>query len=84
MGTTQELSIGVAAQAMFGSVLENLDYPSDMTGGLLYVDDVVEDRVQYEDSYLLVPEGPGVGMVLDEDMLSALERPLSSLPVKPW
>ncbi|MEA3406825.1 MAG: mandelate racemase/muconate lactonizing enzyme family protein [Chloroflexota bacterium] len=84
VGTTQELSIGVAAQAMFGAVLENLDYPSDMTGGLLYEDDVVVDRVQYENGYLLVPQGPGVGMTLDEDKLAALERPLSSLPVEAW
>ena len=84
VGTTQELSIGVAAQAMFGAVLENLDYPSDMTGGLLYEDDVVVERVRYENGHLLVPDGPGVGMVLDEEKLGALQRPLSSLPVTPW
>ena len=84
VGTTQELSIGVAAQAMFGALLENLDFPSDMTGGLLYVDDVVTERVRYEDGYLLVPDGPGVGMELDEDKLAALERPLTSLRVKAW
>jgi galactarate dehydratase (D-threo-forming) len=83
VGTTQELSVGVAAQAMFGATLENLDYPSDMTGGLLYQDDVVVDRVRYEGSYLLVPQGPGVGMVLDEEKLAALEHPLSSLPLEP-
>ena len=82
VGTTQELSIGVAAQAMFGATLENLDYPSDMTGGLLYEDDVVVERVKYEKGYLLVPEGPGVGMDLDETKLAALERPLSSLPMR--
>jgi L-alanine-DL-glutamate epimerase-like enolase superfamily enzyme len=79
IGTTQELSIGVAAQAMFGSLLDNLDYPSDMTGGLLYEEDVVVERVQYEDGYLLVPDGPGVGMQLDEEKLAALEHPLTSL-----
>lgn len=84
VGTTQELSIGVAAQAMFGAVLENLDYPSDMTGGLLYEDDVVVERVRYEKGYLLVPDGPGVGMEIDEEKLEALERPLSSLPVQAW
>lgn len=81
VGTTQELSIGVAAQAMFGATIENLDYPSDMTGGLLYQDDVVVDRVRYEDSYLLVPQGPGLGMVLDEAKLAAIEHPLSSVPL---
>ncbi|MBN1400820.1 MAG: hypothetical protein JXA74_08275, partial [Anaerolineae bacterium] len=79
IGTTQELSIGVAAQAMFGSLLDNLDYPSDMTGGLLYEQDVVVERVQYEGGFLLVPDGPGVGMELDEAKLAALEHPLTSL-----
>jgi len=81
VGTTQELSIGVAAQAMFAATLENLDYPSDMTGGLLYEEDVVVDRVHYEESHLLVPQGPGLGMELDEAKLAALERPLSSVPL---
>jgi len=84
VGTTQELSIGVAAQAMFGALLDNLDYPSDMTGGLLYEDDVVQERVRYDGYHLLVPEGPGVGMVLDENKLSSLERPLSSLSIPAW
>ena len=79
VGTTQELSIGVSAQAMFGAVMENLDYPSDMTGGLLYEDDVVVERVKYENGYLWVPKGPGVGMELDQEKLSALERPLRSV-----
>ncbi|MBC7237902.1 MAG: hypothetical protein H5T69_18825, partial [Chloroflexi bacterium] len=84
VGTTQELSIGVAAQAMFGAVLENLDYPSDMTGGLLYLDDVVKERVRYESGYLLVPEGPGVGMELDTAQVERLYRPLTSLAVPSW
>ena len=84
IGTTQELSIGVAAQAMLGSLLENLDYPSDMTGGLLYEDDVVVERVRYEGGYLLVPQGPGVGMQLDEAKLARITRPLTSLQVKGW
>lgn len=82
VGTTQELSIGVAAQAMFGATLENLDYPSDMTGGLLYEDDVVKERVRYEGSYLMVPDGPGVGMTIDPAKLAEIERPLTSLPVR--
>ena len=79
VGTTQELSIGVAAQGMFGSVLENLDYPADCTGGLLYEHDVVVDRVRYEKGHLIVPEGPGVGMELDADKLAQFTYPLSSV-----
>ncbi len=79
VGTTQELSIGVAAQAMFGSVVENLDYPGDPTGGLLYESDVVKERVQYEKGYLIVPKGPGLGMELDEEKLDAISEPLRSV-----
>ncbi len=79
VGTTQELSIGVAAQAMFGSVLENLDYPGDPTGGLLYESDVVVERVRYEKGYLIVPDGPGLGMELDDEKLAEITHPLSSV-----
>jgi L-alanine-DL-glutamate epimerase-like enolase superfamily enzyme len=40
---------------------------------------VVKERVQYENGYLLVPQGVGLGMELDEDKLAELERPLSSV-----
>lgn len=79
VGTTQELSIGVAAQATFGSVVENLDYPGDPTGGLLYESDVVKERIQYENGYVIVPEGPGLGMELDEEKVAAISEPLSSV-----
>ena len=79
VGTTQELSIGVAAQAMFGSVVENLDYPGDPTGGLLYESDVVKERIRYEKGFVIVPEGPGLGMELDEEKLAAISEPLSSV-----
>jgi muconate cycloisomerase len=79
VGTTQELSIGVAAQAMFGSIVENLDYPGDPTGGLLYESDVVKDPVRYEKGYLIVPDGPGLGMELDEEKIAAIQESLSSV-----
>jgi len=74
VGTTQELSIGVAAQAMFGSIVENLDYPGD----LLYESDVVKERARYENGYLIVPKGPGLGMELDEEKITAISEPLRS------
>lgn len=72
IGTTQELSIGTAAQAHLGASVPNLEYPGDAAGAQLYLDDVVKDRVQYENGYLLVPKGPGLGMELDESQLEKL------------
>jgi galactarate dehydratase (D-threo-forming) len=70
IGTTQELSIGTAAQAHLGAAVPNLEFPSDPAGGRLYLKDVVTERVQYENGYLIVPEGPGLGMEIDQEKLN--------------
>jgi muconate cycloisomerase len=72
IGTTQELSIGTSAQAHLGASVPNLEYPGDAAGAQLYIDDVVTKRVQYDSGYLLVPEGKGLGMDLDESQLEKL------------
>ena len=76
IGTTQELSIGTAAQAHLGASVPNLDYPSDPSGAQVFQEDVVVERVKYENGSLLVPDGPGLGLELDKDKLEALRRPL--------
>ncbi|MFL7793279.1 MAG: mandelate racemase/muconate lactonizing enzyme family protein [Anaerolineae bacterium] len=69
IGTTQELNLGTAAVAHLGAVARVLDYPSDNTGPRLYTDDVVRQPVAYEDGYLLVPSGAGLGVEVDEALL---------------
>lgn len=70
IGTTQELNLGTAAVAHLGAVARVLDYPSDSTGPRLYTTDVVKTPVRYEDGHLLVPTGEGLGVEVDEDLLS--------------
>ncbi|MBN1867040.1 muconate cycloisomerase [Candidatus Sumerlaeota bacterium] len=72
IGTTQELSLGTAAAAHLASVARVLDYPADNTGPRLYTEDVVRTPVQYENSHLLVPEGPGLGVEVDEAKLERM------------
>jgi muconate cycloisomerase len=79
IGTTQELSIGTAAQAHLGAAMPNLHWPCDPTGPHLYQEDVVRERVRYEEGFLIVPDGPGLGVQIDETQLRALRRPLSQL-----
>lgn len=71
IGTTQELSVGTAAMAHLGSSLINLTLISDPTGPELYTGDVVKQRVQYENGYLLLPDRglPGLGMTLDPELI---------------
>ena len=70
-GTTQELSIGTAAAAHVMASLDSIDAPCDPAGPLLYQQDCAKKRVLYEDSHLIVPEGPGLGIKVDEDLLEA-------------
>ena len=70
IGTTQELSLGTAAVAHLAAAARVLDYPGDSTGPQLYTDDAVIAPVQYEKSHLLVPEGPGMGVEIDEQKLA--------------
>lgn len=72
IGTTQELNLGTAAVAHLGAAARILDYPSDNTGPHLYTKDVVKAPVLYEHSHLVVPEGPGLGVEVDEEALHAM------------
>jgi muconate cycloisomerase len=72
IGTTQELNLGTAAIAHLGAVTRVLDYPSDSTGPRLYVQDVVKEPVRYEGGHLVVPDGPGLGVEIDEAALTSL------------
>jgi len=79
-GTTQELSIATAAVAHMASSVEELHHPCDSVGPMLYEEDVVKDRVRYENGYLLVPTGPGLGVEIDDEKLRELTGPISLRP----
>lgn len=72
IGTTQELSLGTAAVAHLAAAARVLDYPGDNTGPQLYTADVVKTPVAYEHSYLIVPDGPGLGLEVDEVKLAQM------------
>jgi L-alanine-DL-glutamate epimerase-like enolase superfamily enzyme len=72
IGTTQELNLGTAAVAHLAAAARILDYPGDSTGPQLYTDDAVKAPVQYEQSHLLVPEKPGLGLEVDDEKLKVM------------
>ena len=57
--------------------MPNLSHPGDCTGPVLYREDVVKERVRYEQGHAIVPEGPGWGVELDEGKLAELAAPLT-------
>ncbi len=71
LGSTVELSIGTAAAAHLLAAVPNLSLPSYPAGPLVYHERVVKEPVRYEEGHIIVPDGPGLGVELDEEMLAA-------------
>jgi len=72
VGSTQELSLGTCAQLHLAASVPNLHFPGYMAGPAIYEEDVVVERLRYENGYLIVPEGPGLGLELDEEKLERM------------
>ncbi len=71
IGSTVELSIGTAARVHVAAAMTNLDLPIYPSGPLVYYEQVVKEKVRYEDGHVVVPDGPGLGVELDEERLQA-------------
>ena len=71
-GTTQELSLGTAAAAHVCATLESLDVASYPAGPMLYTADCTRTPIRYEDSAIVVPQGPGLGIEIEEEHLETL------------
>ena len=72
IGTDQESTLGTAAQVHLGVSMPNLDLPCDPMGPVLYTASPAKERIRAEASYLYPPDGPGLGVELDEDKMKQL------------
>ena len=72
IGTDQESTLGTAAQIHVGVSMPNLSLPCDPMGPVLYTASPAKARIRSEASHLYPPEGPGLGVELDEEKLRAL------------
>jgi L-alanine-DL-glutamate epimerase-like enolase superfamily enzyme len=70
LGGAHELSLGAAGQAHLGATMGNLAYPADCIGPMIYPDDVVVESLSYGDGAIRVPDGPGLGLAIDEGKLA--------------
>jgi muconate cycloisomerase len=71
IGCMIETSLGTAAYLHFGAILPRLDYGCELFGPLLLAGDIAANPVAYANGQVLVPEGPGLGIEVDE---AAVER----------
>ncbi|WMY06908.1 muconate/chloromuconate family cycloisomerase [Paraburkholderia phenoliruptrix] len=77
-GTMLEGSIGSIASAHGFCALAQLSWGTELFGPLLLKDDIVTARPQYRDFDLHIPEGPGLGLQIDEDKLAFYRRDKSA------
>ncbi len=71
LGSTVELSIGTAARVHLVAATPNVDYPCYPSGPLVYQEQICHERVKYEEGHIIVPDGPGLGVEIDEERLKA-------------
>jgi L-alanine-DL-glutamate epimerase-like enolase superfamily enzyme len=72
-GKAADTSIGSAAIAHLALALPVLDWDCNITNQYL-VDDVARNPVAVVDGHIVTPEGPGLGISVDEDKLARYRR----------
>lgn len=72
LSTTQETSLGTAAEAHVGASVVSIHYPTVAIGPKLYTEDPALNKIQYANGYMLIPDGPGLGVDIDWDKVSEL------------
>jgi L-alanine-DL-glutamate epimerase-like enolase superfamily enzyme len=71
LGSNIELGIGSALMAQIGLSAPSIDgtIPSDLIGPFYHVHDVIKEKFELRDGAIYPPEGPGLGVTLDEDAI---------------
>jgi L-alanine-DL-glutamate epimerase-like enolase superfamily enzyme len=69
IGSMPELGIGTAAQIHLGVAMTNLGPDSDTCGVLYHAEDLLTHPLRIEGGFAYPPEGPGLGIDIDMDVL---------------
>lgn len=72
IGSQAEMGIATAACAHLAVALPQLPYAIETFGPLRYRRDIVRVPVPIENGYLTPPEGPGLGVTVDEDAVEEM------------
>jgi glucarate dehydratase len=83
MHSSGELGVQLATMLHLGAVIPNLSFAADAHYHHLTDDVIIDGKFEYRDGHIAVPTGPGLGVKLDYDKLSAYKemyRRLGSYP----
>lgn len=73
-GTMLEGAVGTVASAHVFSTFANLQWGTELFGPLLLTEEILATPLDYSDFELTVPNGPGLGIELDEDRVAFFSR----------
>ncbi len=73
-GMSLESSIGTAASLQLFSALPALQWGCELIGPLLIGDDFSTEPIRYAEFEVMVPDGPGLGVALDQDKVEHYRR----------
>jgi len=74
IGSMPEFGIGTAAQIHLGVAMTNLGPDSDACGVLYHAEDLLTRPLKIENGFAYPPEGPGLGVEIDMDVLERWRR----------
>lgn len=73
-GSTLESSVGTAASVQLYCTIPNLTAGCELFGPLWLADDIVQESIEIRGGQVWLPEGPGLGVRLDEDKVRHYRR----------
>jgi muconate cycloisomerase len=73
-GTMLEGAVGTVASAHVFSTFAQLQWGTELFGPLLLTEEILTQPLDYSDFHLTVPNGPGLGISLDEDRVRYFQR----------
>ncbi|MDO5633206.1 MAG: muconate/chloromuconate family cycloisomerase [Paracoccus sp. (in: a-proteobacteria)] len=73
-GTMLEGAVGTVISAHAFATFANLQWGTELFGPLLLTEEILQTPLDYSDFHLTVPDGPGLGLDLDDDRVAHFAR----------
>lgn len=73
-GTMLEGAVGTIASAQVFATFANLQWGTELFGPLLLTEEILATPLSYRDFALDIPDGPGLGITLDEERVAYFTR----------
>ena len=69
-----EGAVGTVASAQVFATFDQLQWGTELFGPLLLTEEILAEPLDYSDFQLTVPDGPGLGITLDEERVQFFRR----------